>query len=41
MLVFKIGGPKLHSFENRGTKSAFKPGLFYKKCDGAIKSLSG
>jgi hypothetical protein len=24
-LVFKIGGPKLQIFENRGTKSALKP----------------
>jgi hypothetical protein len=28
-MIFKIGGPKLHFFENRGTKSAFKPIFFY------------
>jgi hypothetical protein len=27
--VFKIGGPKLHFSENRGTKSAFKPNFNY------------
>jgi hypothetical protein len=27
-LSFKIGGPKVQKYQNRGTKSAFKPTIF-------------
>jgi hypothetical protein len=31
-LILEIGGPKLQKYQNRGTKSAFKPKLFLKLC---------
>jgi hypothetical protein len=28
-LNFKIGGPKVQKYQNRGTKSAFKPNFYF------------